>query len=354
MWDGMWMWFMLDSMSNASHAAFFYNHNNDPGYLEWRNEADRLAAENADLKEKLAALDADMAARTGQPQDPNYLPDDTAPQVALAADNVVGDTPANNAPSHFPWLAATIIVIIGGGGYLAFQAWPRRPAALTPGGPMNFATYVQNRVSGKGYTPTLFRVGMTVGLDESPFILAEGRIAATKPLAVGGHLAVRALGALGTGAAALHRVYVDGGFFQLHLDAQGQPDECRWFSQLDEFTPAGQADPNDGNSWAFWLDEGLGQVGWPAFETPGGKRFERAWTPGNSRVPPQNFNEQLTEAKGGRTRRHSMMLYWRATGLPAPAPEYEYALLDVVEDGEAAYVAIHAGIDINAASLALS
>lgn len=56
-WDAMWMWMMLSSVNNHSWA---YHHQNDPGYQEWRREADRLARDNAELRQQLASMDGNI------------------------------------------------------------------------------------------------------------------------------------------------------------------------------------------------------------------------------------------------------------------------------------------------------
>jgi len=50
-----------------------------------------------------------------------------------------------------------------------------------------------------------------------------------------------------------------------------------------------------------------------------------------------------------------MMLYGAATGVADPAPQFEYILVSSVEsEGGGAFVAIHAGIDVNPAGLSLT
>jgi hypothetical protein len=348
MWDALWMWFMLDTLNRAGHSAFFYNHANDPGYQEWRREADRLAKDNAELKAKLDQLDANMKTREGQPRDPNYIPPDANRQVALSAANVV--QPASTFPSS---LVITLIILagVGAAAYMYSKRMREQPVG-------SLKTYVENKLSGNGgdgYKPRLFRIGMVVTVDEAPFILAGDKLSVQKPGGDGeGRASAEAIGRLGSGPAGLNRIYVDGGFFQIHLDRAGQPDECRWFSRFDEFTPTGKGGPDNGDSWAFWLDDEQGQVGWPVFQTPDGVQYERAWAPGEGRALPVGFSEELTDPQGTRIVKHEMMLYQRPTDLEAPAPEVEYALLDVVEDGEEGSICIYVGVDINPASLSLA
>src|SRR3954447_13980917 len=84
-WNGLFLWFLLDNLTRPGYGEFFYNHQDDPGYQQWRAEAERLARDNADVREKLDTLDRQVAAQQGQPRDPDYLPADTPPEVAVAA-----------------------------------------------------------------------------------------------------------------------------------------------------------------------------------------------------------------------------------------------------------------------------
>lgn len=83
-WDAMFMWMLLDRAHDRSNFA--YNHANDPGYVQWRQEANRLAADNAELKAKLDKLDNEVDQLHGQPIDPNYMPSDIPAEIAIAAE----------------------------------------------------------------------------------------------------------------------------------------------------------------------------------------------------------------------------------------------------------------------------
>ena len=66
-------------------------------------------------------------------------------------------------------------------------------------------------------------------------------------------------------------------FFQVHLDAAGQPDECRYFSRLDEIVPAG---PESGPSGSMQRrGDRLAE-----FQTKDGKVYTRVWSQGDRRV----------------------------------------------------------------------
>jgi hypothetical protein len=71
-----------------------------------------------------------------------------------------------------------------------------------------------------GSAATRFRVGMTMPVDPSPFLLAAG-LTKVQPLEGGGMVSVEVVGLLREGGVLLHRLYLPGGkaFFQLHLGA---------------------------------------------------------------------------------------------------------------------------------------
>lgn len=352
-WNGLFLWFLLDTLSRPGHAAFFYNHQNDPGYQSWHADAERAAESDPQLKAKLDALDQKLAAQQGQPLDPNYLPPGTDPEMALASDAQRG---GSGGPS-----AAAIPLVLGAGGLFLLWTWRRRHAerrAAPAGGsstmalgPMKSAVdMLRHKLSGEGYKPSLFRVGMTLTMDPTPFILATGATKVPIPKFSGNNLlaSVEAVGTLRDGAV-LHRLYLDEkSFFQIHLDAGGAPDECRFFGLVDEVVPASEDD------WAFWLDPQEGMIGWPEFQTKDGKTYERAWAPGPSRATPRAFTEEREELGGRKTAKLEAMLYAAPTGAAAPAPQTEYVLVALVEAGGEARIAIHAGIDINPAALSLA
>jgi hypothetical protein len=193
---------------------------------------------------------------------------------------------------------------------------------------------------------------MTITLDPTPFLLAQGVTKVPVPQATGGDLlvSVAAVGTLHDGAATLYRLYLPDrrGFFQLHLDAAGHPDECRYFGLLDE------VNPSNADEWAFWIDPAEGMIGWPEFQTKDGKTYARAWAPGQTRIPPREVTEERVELSGTRPVKHAVMLYAAPTGAADPAPATEYILVETVEDGANAWIEVLAGIDVNPAALSLS
>ncbi len=352
-WNGLFLWFLLDNMSRAGSVDFFHNHRDDPGYAQWRAEAEKRAQTDGELRGKLDQLDHKLVEKQGQPRDANYLPPDTPREVAVA-----DKPPALNKTGNGMERGLLLVVLLVGGGVLVMLWWARRRqasrsvgAASAPG-PVGMAGRIlHNKLSGERYTPSLFRVGMTLTVDPTPFILAGGAIKAQPPEAgASGVISVEAVGRLEADGASLHRLYLPGGrsFFQLHLGADGRPDECRYFSAIDEVTPASKED------WAFWLDPVEGMIGWPEFQTKDGKLYARQWGPGSERIAPRVLSETRKEVNGERSRTLHAMLYAAPTGAAAPAPETECILVSAVEEGGQAWIEIHAGIDVNPATLTLA
>jgi len=86
-WDALMWWMILDNVGNRKYTSAAYHHADDPGYRQWRQEADRLAQNNQELKEKLAKLDAEVKQQEseGLARDAAYLPPGMPPEVALAS-----------------------------------------------------------------------------------------------------------------------------------------------------------------------------------------------------------------------------------------------------------------------------
>ncbi len=86
-WDSTFLSFMLDNITDQQYALMYYNHQDDEGMMQWRAEVDQMAMENADLKNQLAVMDAQVASLKGTPIDPAYVPED-AQDIALAPEVV--------------------------------------------------------------------------------------------------------------------------------------------------------------------------------------------------------------------------------------------------------------------------
>ncbi|MBC7950840.1 MAG: DUF2491 family protein [Rhodospirillaceae bacterium] len=292
MGQALMMWFLLDTLTRPGHGEFFRDHQDDPTYGDWRREAEKRAESDPELRAKLNALDTDLAQR--QPK--------TMPETGIG----------------FPLIPVALLAIT------LLVLWrARRKLRISPSAPAS-----------------PFRVGMTLTLDPTPFVLAQTATKVRAP--IGTLVSATAISRLDP----FDRIYLTEGFFQLHRQG-GSVDECRWFSPLDQFTPA------DEQEWAFWLDPTEGMLGWSSFQTKDGKIYDRLWQPGSQRIAPRAFTEQVSDVSGTTSRQVSAMLYAAPTGLPPPAPDTEYVWVAMVEATGQAWVEIHAGLDVNPASLSL-
>lgn len=352
-WEGVALYFLLDTLTSPGHAAFFHNHQNDPGLQEWRAEAEKQARDNAELKAKLASLDKSLAQMKDQPVDPNVLPSDIPVEVVTnksAQESAAALRAKSEGGGGWFWIIVVLAAVL----FLLW--WVRRSMAARKKSSSEdesvrlgtIGNYVSQKLSGKPYEPKLFRVGMAVTIDPTPFLLAAGLTKVTSPEA--GLTSIPAIGTVKSGNAVVYRLYLpeSNGYFQLHLDKEGFPVECRYFTVIDEITPA------DAGEWGFWLDKNEGAIGWPDFQTKDGKVYPRTWTPGGSRVQPFKMREEMKDVKGTTTRSFDAMLYAAPTGAAAPAPQSEYILVTAIEADGQAWVEIAAGIDISPASLSLT
>ena len=99
--DTLFMFWMMDNMhTNAEARAMAHNYQNDPGYRQWRADAEKQAATNAELKEKLAKMDSELATMKSQPVNPNYVPKDIPSEAIVAPQAMMAKTP-NKAPLVF-------------------------------------------------------------------------------------------------------------------------------------------------------------------------------------------------------------------------------------------------------------
>jgi hypothetical protein len=353
LWSGLFLGALLSNLGRPESIDFFHNNQNDPGYRQWRTEADRQAQDNADLRQRLDELDRQLAARDDQPRDPGALPADVPPEIAKATPSRTPDAVDETGGSGWVW-----IVVLAGGSGIAYLAWRRRHP--TSGGSSSMSrppanalhsagAMLRHKLSGEGYTPSKFRVGMTLALDPTPFILAAGAIKLPQPDGTG-QVSVSSVGHVVAGNTQLVRLYLPDGrhLVQLHLDYAGDPDECRLFGTIDEITPA---DPNE---WGAWLDPNEGMIGWPAFQTKDGKTYMRVWVPGETRISPRVLTETIESLSGTRTVQSQAMLYAGPTGAPNPAPATEYIMVAAVQDGARAWVEVRAGIDLNPVTLQLA
>jgi hypothetical protein len=314
--DAVGLWALFNAIGSAGRANYFYEHQNGPAYQAWRQQAQAEAAKDPAVASRLNQLDQQMAQVQKKEGPPPAAP--------------TSDTGAGSG-GVILW----IVIIVGGLAFL--YLWYRRRKG--PGRGMTIAAPAGAR---------RFRVGMTFPVDPAPFLLASGSTKVQPPKETG-LISVEAVGALRLDGVPLSRLYLPGraAFFQIHLGPDDAPDECRYFSRLDQVSPADQ------NEWGLWLDPAQGLLGWPAFQTKDGQTYGRAWAPGDRKVPPRKIAETIQALGGTEQRRLQSMMYGRQTGAAAPAPQVEYILVSAVEAGNQAWVEIHAGIDVNPAAISL-
>lgn len=60
--DALFLYMMLDNINDNNYAQWAASNRNDPGFEQWRAEAERKAAENEELRSKLNVLDRQLAA----------------------------------------------------------------------------------------------------------------------------------------------------------------------------------------------------------------------------------------------------------------------------------------------------
>ncbi|WP_376100009.1 DUF2491 family protein [Roseomonas sp. CCTCC AB2023176] len=192
-----------------------------------------------------------------------------------------------------------------------------------------------------------YRVGMTVTLDPTPFLLAGDALRVPAPREA--TTSVTEVGRIGgDGPGGMVRLYTSGGgFVQVALGTGAEAEEARYFAPIDEVTPASE------DEWGAWLDPREGMIGFREFQTKDGKNHTRVWQPGPEMVPPRVLEETIESASGTRTVTHRSMLYATPTHLGAGAPEAEFVLVEMTEEGSNASVTIHAGIALSPASLSI-
>jgi len=80
----LFLFWMLDHITNKNVAKAAYNYSDDPAFQKWRQEVENLSKDNAELRSKLAEMDKQIKALEGSPKDPAYLPPGVPVEAALA------------------------------------------------------------------------------------------------------------------------------------------------------------------------------------------------------------------------------------------------------------------------------
>ena len=85
LWDAIFLGFMVERAEEREYALMYYNHRNEEEMIQWRQEMDRMAMDNAELRAKLAIMDQQVANLQGTPVDSAYVPEG-AQDIALSPD----------------------------------------------------------------------------------------------------------------------------------------------------------------------------------------------------------------------------------------------------------------------------
>ena len=118
------MMFGYIGSSMIHNASWMYAQQSQPWYPAYRADLERQAVDNAELRAKMYAMDAEIAklkAQGVQPQTTNSLPQGVDPAMAIAPEAVMADAPEK--PSY-TWL--WIILAAIGGGVVVFFVVRRR------------------------------------------------------------------------------------------------------------------------------------------------------------------------------------------------------------------------------------
>jgi hypothetical protein len=239
------------------------------------------------------------------------------------------------------------------------------------------ASMLRSKLGGPVPAREVFRPGMFIVLSGVPFLLSDDQTHVGAPVMDGGDIKMNVgnvshLSSDGVTLTRLHAAEVDDqpGFFQIDLDAEGKLTESRFFRRIDLVLPQSTEE------WYQWVNEFYGRapdapvgtaqydeqvriarilpmIGNPQFELRDGTSFARHWMPGDAVVEPVVFYESEEGPRGVVLARRTWqsMLYSRPLDLPEPAPQAEYLLVSLVEEGDAAAIQLHAGIDIPTGSI---
>jgi hypothetical protein len=85
LWDAVFLGFMVERAQEREYALMYYNHRNEEEMIQWRQEMDRLAMDNAELRAQLDIMDQQVANLQGTPVDSGYIPGG-AQDIALSPD----------------------------------------------------------------------------------------------------------------------------------------------------------------------------------------------------------------------------------------------------------------------------
>lgn len=84
-WDAEFLAFMLDNAQEREYALMYYHHQEEEAMQQWRQDVERMAVENDELRASLARMDQQVRSLQGTPRDPSYVPE-AAQDISFSPD----------------------------------------------------------------------------------------------------------------------------------------------------------------------------------------------------------------------------------------------------------------------------
>lgn len=107
---------MLGAVGNAAaNSMWMYSHYNDPWYRDWRRDLDRKAVDDAELRTKLAAMDAQIAelkAKNVAVPSTVPLPPGVSPALAIAPEAMIASADTGYGFWAWFWIYFGIVVLV--------------------------------------------------------------------------------------------------------------------------------------------------------------------------------------------------------------------------------------------------
>ena len=128
MMDGLMLGMLLSNMSRPGYADWASANRDNPDFRRWRQDADRLSADNADMRRQLADMDARMATANPGSVAKGALPPGMSPALAIAPEAMMQhpSVAGNLAKEGHGWLwtimwTVIILGVLTGGGLFAWR-----------------------------------------------------------------------------------------------------------------------------------------------------------------------------------------------------------------------------------------
>jgi hypothetical protein len=112
MWDSYFMYLLIANAANQSYDEWAYTHYNDPSYIQWHQDMEQQAQNNAQVQAQLSQLDSQVAALKAQnapTEASDDLPTGVSPAVAISP-AAMEQTAQPADGSH--WLANVLIFLV--------------------------------------------------------------------------------------------------------------------------------------------------------------------------------------------------------------------------------------------------